>query len=162
MRSSTPTPDDLEAAIIDWLATPTELRDPQTLRALARSLGVEPNGHFYQLVSSPEVSRKALVAAAGGVLPSLPDILQVLIDRALDGNVKAADVVLRHARELARMAAVADSGKIQAPLAQHLQETGRVAKDLVALADAFSEGPAKADRRPQRATPELRSHVAAG
>ena len=90
----------LTAALVEWLATPADLRQPRNLRRLAARLGVRANGHFYQLARDGETACMALALVVEPVLPRLPRIVESLAERAAAGDLFAGETILRHIREL--------------------------------------------------------------
>ncbi|MDA0337102.1 MAG: hypothetical protein O2782_18220 [bacterium] len=153
-RPKTLTRSDITDAIVEWRATPADYRDPPTLRSLAQKLGITPNGNWYNLANRAEVARQASAASACVVLPYLPSILEVLVSKALAGNVRAADAVLRHVREMTRDV----PSSIQPPtdLRAHLEHVAAIAGQLAQVGKPES---ARLEVRSIPPSRRLASHV---
>ena len=127
-----------------WLATPEELRPVSTLRQLALSIGVRPDGAFYALASSPEVSKKVLGITAAIALPHVPSILERLAQLALKGNVRAAEVYLTFIHQVVRSFPQDDSR----PDWDHLVD--KAAKSAGVLLEKVESRGETAHERPKR------------
>jgi len=127
-------------AIVAYLGTPAELRPVPTLRQLALSLGARPDGHWYELCQSPEVIRAVVGVSSTLALAHLSTILQILVDRAIGGNVRAADVLLKHIREVVSRLPAEGAPRPLVPLHEHLHDVARAAGELNRVADELAMG----------------------
>ena len=131
-----PTKDEKIQAITLYLSVPEPLRPVPTIRQLALSIGATPDGGWYRLVHSPEVTRQVLGLTSALTLAHLPGIFEALIKKAKKGNVGAADILLKHIREVVEK--TPPEPRPVVPLHQQIEEAARAAGDLNRLADSFS------------------------
>ena len=130
---------EIAAVVGSWLAVPVSQREHKTIAALARAHGFQAS-RAYNALRDPDAFGSAMTAVAAAVVPRLPVVLGALADEAEGGNVRAADTLLRHCRELARMAE--DSGQGAASsLSAHLEQTAGLARSLVDLARSMDTAP---------------------
>jgi hypothetical protein len=121
--------------IAAFLALPAHLRPARTIGELARLSGVKTGAEVYSLMRDPEVLRRALAATVAGVIDRLPGVLESLADAAEGGSARAADVLLRHVRELVGLAG--EGVQRSAVLHVHLEDTAKAAGRLTVLAAAL-------------------------
>lgn len=131
------TDDEIARAVGAWLAVPEGEREHATLADLARAEGFTST-RVHNALRQPKAFQMALTATAAAVMPRLPAVLATLADEAEEGNVRAADTLLRHCRELARMVDEQTGATPGRNLALHLEQTASVARELVSLADTLA------------------------
>lgn len=120
-----------------YLAMPEALR-PKSFKAYVESLGINVHSSHYAALKEPKVIRKALQMIGLTTFGDLQDVMKALTESAKNGNVRAADVLLRHVRELVTMADEKD--KMETPLHRMIEDTAKVAAELNVLADSLERG----------------------
>ena len=86
-------------AYADWLAQPTQLRTPATHRDWAGENGVS-EVTLWRWRRQPEFRQQMAERIRGWFLEEMPDVVKALVDKAKEGNVKAAELLLRHIGEV--------------------------------------------------------------
>ena len=132
-----PTKKEKVDALVAWVATPEELRPVPTLRQLALSVGATPDGSFYALANGPEVARQVLGITAAIALPQLPTILHTLAERALKGNVRAAEVLLNY---IYRVISNLPAEQQRPDFKQLVDEANAGARKLLETAQSLQDG----------------------
>lgn len=123
-----------------WLASPPELREQETLDDLCRAQGYAcPRKALYGALSHPEAALGILSASVARIGPDLPNVMAQLVAAAQAGSVRAADTLLRHCREVVRLSleVASQGGRASQHLHLHLEDTARVAQDLLATAQSL-------------------------
>ena len=124
-----------EEVVAQFLAVPQVGR--KSLQGYLKSIGLEASDSYYQLARNPKVIRKALQIIGLRTFKELPDVMQALVDGAKAGNVRAADVLLKHVRELSILG---HSEEKTNNLNRLLEDTAKIASDLDKLADSIERG----------------------
>jgi hypothetical protein len=109
----------LREKFADWLSTPDALRDPPEQREFARQNGISAvtlwrwrqDDRFMALVRGKIRARFA---------DRLPNVVEAMVTKAEQGDVKAAELVLRHVGQLWFFAGAEDAGEDRADLAETL------------------------------------------
>ena len=77
----------------EWLALPKEIREPRTQKEVAVLLKVKPET-LSRWKKEPEFQSLAYEKARGQLEAVLPDILQVIVDKAMEGNIHFVKLIL--------------------------------------------------------------------
>ena len=109
----------LREKFADWLSTPDALRDPPEQKGFARQNGISAvtlwrwrnDDKFMTLVRGKIRARFA---------DRLPNVVEAMVTKAEQGDVKAAELVLRHVGQLWFFAGAEDAGEDRGDLAQAL------------------------------------------
>ena len=151
-----PHPDEVKAAFRDWCAVPTKERNPPTLKAWCELFDVERTttwkwrqDHAFRMAVAERVRAK--------ILPRLPDMLEVAVQKALEGSYKHLELLLRHVIEVWNYVpqdkVVTTKAEAGQGLLQAIQ-SGRLAEQLGAMVAAGREAQARAKEEQQNASIE--------
>lgn len=121
-------------AVETFFALPVELR-PQSLKQWCEMVGIEVRPEVYQIAKDPKTVRGALKVMGLDVLKEIPTVLKSLVDGAKAGNVRAADVLLKHV--LVLLGEGSENGEETRPLHRLIEDTEAVALRLNKLADSL-------------------------
>lgn len=85
---------------VEFLSTPEDLRVHASLKDAALAHGIDPTPAFYAIANSPAVFHQLLISHAGQALQSLPQVLTVVRDYAVNGSLDAAKLYLDWSRKV--------------------------------------------------------------
>lgn len=112
---------------MDWLneaiarqATPKHLREG-TVEEFCAKYGITTQSFYYEL-SKDESKKKILELALNKAKESVPEVLEVLIERAKAGDMKAIDIYLDSVIQLAKNLDIKSDGKPIIQLANEIAE----------------------------------------
>jgi len=120
-------------AVETYFALPVELR-PQSLKQWCELVGIEVRPEVYQIAKGPKTVKGALKVMGLDVLKEIPAVLKSLVDGAKAGNVRAADVLLKHVLVLLGEGSETEETR---PLHRLIEDTESVALRLNKLADSL-------------------------
>jgi hypothetical protein len=133
------------ALLSDWHATPEPLREDvlgaKNLKELAVKNGELPNQNWYKLADSAEVYHDTLVKVAGAALDKVPAVLEKLSDQAMEGQVRASEVLLEFIRKTITDEGFLSKLKPVTDVSEIFNRVASTADKLTELADRLGSDP---------------------
>tara|TARA_R100000808_G_scaffold7223_2_gene21352 strand:+ start:8690 stop:9223 length:534 start_codon:yes stop_codon:yes gene_type:complete len=127
--------------VAEWHATPEKYREQKSIHALAKSLGMTPNEQFYKLADSAEVYHRCLVKAAGDAIGRAPAILDVLGDKAIQGNNRSAEIFLDFVRKTITDEGILSKLQPSVDVGEVMHSVEKATSNLLELANTLKDRP---------------------
>ena len=92
-------PEEVKEAFMEWCAAPSSGRTPPTLDKWCKLYDVERTT-TWRWRQDPTFRQAVVKRVQAAILPKLPDMLEVAVQKALEGSYKHLELVVRHFMEV--------------------------------------------------------------
>lgn len=125
---------------VEYMALPQDLREPESITEYCKQLGV-PRATFYYEMSKTEIQKRIVERAVVYAKKDLPEVLDVLGQKAKTGNTRAIELYLKYVAELAEKFTKEEKQTVEYKTVHELViNTNKELKDMGVNVDGALEG----------------------
>jgi len=151
-------PDQVKEAFRDWCAVPSKDRQPASLNEWCELYDVERTT-TWRWRQDPVFRQAVAERVKAAILPRLPDMLEVAVQKALEGSYRHLELLIRHIAEIWHIGPEEKETPSQAGegLLQAMQ-SGRLGQQLAAMVMAGREALKKEEALKEKGENEIEAN----